>query len=47
MQSSDSGANVLLVLVVVDREEGAAEAMAAAGFRFDTLFTSTTLGLKT
>ena len=43
----DSGANVMLVLVVVDREEGAAEAMAEAGFRFEALFTSTTLGLKT
>lgn len=43
----DSGAKVSLVLVVVDREEGAAEAMADAGFRFEALFTSTTLGLKT
>lgn len=41
------GANVRLVLVVVDREEGAAEAMADAGFQFEALFTSTTLGLKT
>ena len=41
----DSGANVSLVLVVVDREEGAAEAMAEAGFRFEALFTSTSLGL--
>ena len=43
----DSGANVLQVLVVVDREEGAAEAMADAGFRFEALFTSTSLGLAT
>lgn len=43
----ESGANLRLVLVVVDREEGAAEAMAAAGFQFEALFTSTTLGLKT
>ncbi|MDE2766499.1 MAG: orotate phosphoribosyltransferase [Chloroflexota bacterium] len=43
----ESGANVLLVLVVVDREEGAAAAMAEAGFRFEALFTSTSLGLKT
>lgn len=43
----DSGANVLVVLVVVDREEGAAQAMAEAGFRFEALFTSTSLGLKT
>jgi orotate phosphoribosyltransferase len=43
----DSGANVPLVLVVVDREEGAAEAMAEAGFHFEALFTSTSLGLKT
>ena len=43
----DSGANVLLVLVVVDREEGAAEAMAEAGFRFEALFTSTSLGVAT
>ena len=42
----DSGANVSLVLVVVDREEGAAEAMAEAGFRFEALFTSTSLGLS-
>ena len=43
----ESGANVLLVLVVVDREEGAAEAMAEAGFQFEALFSTTTLGLKT
>ena len=43
----DSGAKVLLVLVVVDREEGAAEAMAEAGFCFEALFTSTSLGLAT
>ncbi|MDE2901612.1 MAG: orotate phosphoribosyltransferase [Chloroflexota bacterium] len=43
----ESGANVRLVLVVVDREEGAAAAMADAGFQFEALFTSTTLGLKT
>jgi orotate phosphoribosyltransferase len=41
----ESGAHVPLVLVVVDREEGAAEAMADAGFSFESLFTTTSLGL--
>ena len=43
----DAGANILLVIGIVDREEGAKEAMERAGFRFDALFTSTSLGLVT
>jgi orotate phosphoribosyltransferase len=43
----DAGANILLVIGIVDREEGATEAMEHAGFRFEALFTSTSLGLVT
>ena len=41
----DSGAEVLGALAVVDREEGAAAAFAAAGVPFQALFTKTQLGL--
>ena len=41
----DAGAKISLVLGVVDREEGAADAMKNAGFRFEALFTSSSLGL--
>lgn len=43
----DAGANILLVIGIVDREEGATEAMQRAGFKFEALFTSTSLGLVT
>ena len=41
----DAGAQISLVLGVVDREEGAADAMNNAGFHFEALFTSSSLGL--
>lgn len=39
------GANVLEVLAVIDREEGAAANIAAAGFHFRALFSKSQLGL--
>lgn len=41
----DFGAVVLEIIGVVDREEGAAANIAAAGFRYRPLFTKTGLGL--
>src|SRR5439155_24646951 len=41
----DAGADVLKALVVVDREQGGAEAFAARRVPFDALFTKTELGL--
>jgi orotate phosphoribosyltransferase len=41
----DLGANVLGVIATIDRQEGAAENMAAAGIRFDSLFTKRDLGI--
>jgi orotate phosphoribosyltransferase len=41
----DHGAEVVLVLAVIDREEGAAEAFQAADLPFGALFTRTSLGL--
>jgi len=41
----EAGADVLGALVVIDREEGGAEAFAAAGVPFTALFTRTQLGL--
>ncbi len=40
-----AGAEVLRVLVVVDREQGGAEAFAAVGVPYEALFTSSELGL--
>ena len=40
-----AGAEILKVLVVVDREQGGAEAFAAAGVPYEALFTKTVLGL--
>jgi orotate phosphoribosyltransferase len=40
-----AGAEVLSVLVVVDREQGGAEAFAAAGVPYQALFTKSELGL--
>ena len=39
------GVNVIEILGVIDREEGAAANIAAAGFHFRSLFTKTSLGL--
>jgi orotate phosphoribosyltransferase len=38
--AKDAGAEIVLVLTIVDRQEGAAEAFAAAGLRFRALFTA-------
>ena len=40
-----AGAEVVLTLAVVDREEGGAEAFARAGVPYRALFTKTELGL--
>ena len=41
----EAGAEVLKILAVVDREEGAAESMAAAGYAFEPLFRRSELGV--
>ncbi|MDP8923472.1 MAG: orotate phosphoribosyltransferase [Chloroflexota bacterium] len=41
----DFGAEVVEILGVIDREEGAAANIAAAGFRFRALFSKSSLGL--
>lgn len=41
----DAGADVLAVIATIDREEGAAANMAAAGVRFEALFTKRDLGI--
>ncbi len=41
----DAGADVAGVVVVIDREEGGREAIEAAGYRFDALFTTTQLDI--
>jgi orotate phosphoribosyltransferase len=38
--AKESGANVALVLTIVDRQEGASETFEKAGFRFRSLFTA-------
>ncbi|MFN7021441.1 MAG: orotate phosphoribosyltransferase [Phycisphaerales bacterium] len=42
----DLGANVLGVVATIDRQEGAAENMRAAGVPFEALFTKADLGIK-
>ncbi|MGH3424404.1 MAG: hypothetical protein ACRDO8_06740, partial [Nocardioidaceae bacterium] len=42
---TDAGATVSSVLAVVDREQGGAEAVAAAGLPFDPLFRLSELGI--
>jgi len=42
----DAGARVLGAVAVIDRQEGAAETMADAGFRFQRLFTKRDLGVR-
>ncbi|MEL7472975.1 MAG: orotate phosphoribosyltransferase [Planctomycetota bacterium] len=41
-----AGAEVLGVVAVIDRQEGAAETMAEAGIRFEALFTKADLGVR-
>ena len=42
---TQAGAEVLLIIAVIDREQGAQENLAAAGFKSKALFTRTELGL--
>jgi orotate phosphoribosyltransferase len=42
----DAGADVMAVIATIDRQEGAAENMAAAGVRFEALFTKRDLGIN-
>lgn len=42
----DAGANVVGIVVTIDRQEGAREAITAAGYRFDALFTTADLGVQ-
>lgn len=42
----DQGARVLGVIATIDRQEGASENMAAAGVRFESLFTKRDLGIE-
>jgi orotate phosphoribosyltransferase len=41
----DLGAEVVGVIATIDRQEGASENMAAAGMRFESLFTKKDLGI--
>ena len=41
----DAGASVARIVVTIDRQEGAREAIEAAGFAFDALFTTADLGI--
>lgn len=42
----DAGAEVVAVIATIDREEGAAANMAAAGVRFEALFSKRDLGIE-
>jgi orotate phosphoribosyltransferase len=42
----DLGAVVVGVIATIDRQEGASENMAAAGMRFESLFTKKDLGIN-
>ena len=42
----DAQANVSCIVAVIDRQEGAKENIEAAGYRLESLFTSTDLGIK-
>ena len=41
----EAGGVVLKILAVVDREEGASDSMAAAGYAFEALFRRSDLGV--
>ncbi len=43
---TEAGAVIAGVVVTVDREEGAREAIEGAGYQFDALFTTTDLGIQ-
>jgi orotate phosphoribosyltransferase len=40
------GVSIVKIVAVIDREEGARQAIEGAGYRFDALFTTTDLGVK-
>ncbi|MBK9127572.1 MAG: orotate phosphoribosyltransferase [Phycisphaerales bacterium] len=42
---ADAGARVVGIVVTIDRQEGAREAITQAGYRFEALFTSDDLGI--
>ncbi len=42
----DAGATVTAVVVTIDRQEGGREAIEAAGLRFESLFTTSDLGVQ-
>lgn len=42
----DAGADIAGVIATIDRQEGAAENMAKAGVRFESLFTKADLGIR-
>lgn len=42
----DLGAKIVKIVAVIDREEGARENIEKAGYRFESLFTTTDLGVK-
>lgn len=42
----DAGAQVVRIVAVIDRQEGARENIEAAGFQFASLFTKTDLGIR-
>jgi orotate phosphoribosyltransferase len=42
----DAGADILGVIVIVDRQEGARENVERAGLRFEALFTISDLGIE-
>ncbi len=44
---SSLGAEVLTIIAVIDREEGARENIEGAGYSFQSLFTTSDLGVKT
>ena len=41
----EAGAEVTRAIVIVDREEGGADSLRAAGYEFEALFTLSSLGL--
>ena len=46
MLRDEMGADVAKIVVVIDRQEGAREAVEAAGFAFAALFTKADLGIN-
>ncbi len=42
----DQGGDVVAIIAIVDRQEGARESIEGAGYRFDALFTTSDLGIE-